>query len=157
MPNRYFKQWNDIDLRHLEPFEFNFESKRAKKNLSIQVIFTDHCFTEQDDSGNRVFNETRYHLSKNLKSAILDLNNDLSKVFECGTRRNWMYSIPLEIEDGYEMFFTIKRSNDTFDLVMRIESSYTLKAGKKTNIIGNMKFRLLCTKVYLKEKTSTKR
>ena len=156
MSDGYFKQWEDIDLKHLESFEFSFESHKAKKKLSVKVMFTDHCFTEKDDNGERIFDQTRYLLSKHLKGAILNLNSDLSKVFECVTRRNWMYSIPIEAE-GYEMFFSIKKNSGTCDLIMRIESAYPLRDGKTTKIIGKMGFRLLCSKVYLNEKTSTKR
>lgn len=163
------------DFKHLNPFTIVVESKKAKKNLRVRVRFSNHCFSRgyiegQDsseqiinkgDSKPRVFCPTRYRLSFSLQELISSLNSPKVKVSQTKTERNWVYSIKIDDPEGpYHLFFEISRSpknkRQYQDLEMVIESAYH-ETIRPPQILGHMKFLLLCSKVYLNEKVSTKR
>ena len=113
------------DLSHLNPLNFEFTSRIANKNLRINVVFTNHCFTKdyiEDSPLNgfplfyqgskiRIFCPIRYRLSKDLPELIMSLNNEKSKFRETKSRRNWAHSITIEDPNGpYHIFFEVRKS-----------------------------------------------
>lgn len=104
-----------FDLAHLDPFSFEFFSKKAKKNLRVHVTFSNHCFTKKliteeyidgdpvFDAGStrpRMFCEIRYRLSLDLHSVIDSLNDARVKVWETAAQRNWAHSITIDDPSG---------------------------------------------------------
>lgn len=155
-----------------------FESKAARKELTIHVTFSNHCFSKKlsDEPTSkhsqiadtpkdkpRVFCPIRYRLSKEipLTELIKKLNHSSIKVFQTKARRNWCYSIQVEDPQGpYHVFFEIRKNSkgaqQTQDINLIVESAYheTLSPPKK---LGRMGFQLLCTNVYLGKKVATRR
>lgn len=116
-----------FDLSHLDPFSFEFLSKKAKKNLRVHVTFSNHCFTKKIiteehidgdpvfDAGStrpRMFCEIRYRLSLDLRSVIDSLNDARVKVWETAAQRNWAHSITIDDPSGpYHIFFEVRRAS----------------------------------------------
>lgn len=166
------------DLSHLEPFKMEFKSDGARKNLTIHVTFSNHCFskklsdeptsqhaliTDSSCAKPRVFCPIRYKLSKEIPLAelIQKINNKSVKVFQTKARRNWCYSIQIEDPKGpYHVFFEIRKNSKNQrkrqDINMVIESAYH-QTQSPPQLLGRMGFQLLCTNVYLNKKISTKR
>lgn len=167
-----------FDLAHLDPFSFEFFSKKAKKNLRVHVTFANHCFTKKliteeyidgdpvFDAGStrpRMFCEIRYRLSLDLHSVIDSLNDARVKVWETAAQRNWAHSITIDDPSGpYHIFFEVRRASrdrrNYQDINLVVESAYHEDPENGPPILnGSMNFQLLCGKVYLGEATSTKR
>lgn len=163
------------DLSHLNPLNFKFTSHMAKKDLRINVTFTNHCFTKgyiegsplngfplfNQDAKSRIFCPIRYRLSKDLPKLIMSLNNEKSKVRQTKEKRNWAHSITIEDPNGpYHIFFEVRRSaNDKKrfqDINLIVESAYH-EDERPPQLLGRMGFQLLCSKVYMKRPLSTKR
>lgn len=166
------------EFLHLEPFNFEFYSKSAKKNLRVHVTFRSHAFSKKYiaadhpdgdpiiDSNTprpRTFCPIRYRLSFALPNLILGLNNEKVKVWETAARRNWAYSIKIEDPAGpYHIFFEVRRpaqhSQVKQDISLIVESAYHENAESgPPNLLGSISFMLLCSNVYMKKPTSTKR
>ncbi len=169
---------DQFDFEHLRPFTMSFHSQKAKRNLKVNVRFSNHCFTQSpnegetyhpsqvlvDHNGNsRVFCPIRYRLSFDLGSIVRSLNNPACKVFETASRRNYNYSIQIDDPAGpYHLFFAVKRANGPTrkmqDLSLFVESAYNeMPIGNSPSLIGRISFHLLCTKVYLGQPVSTRR
>lgn len=169
-------------LDHLEPFTFTFTSVRAKRDLRVHVTFTNHCFSEKfepeeaiqesDESGAvfpdhanrlRIFCEVRYRLSHMLPSVIASLNDPRIKVSETAAERNWCYTMRIEDPVGpYYVFFEVRRAGKVAlgrqELNLIVESAYHQDPQRPEPALkGAMSFHLLCTKIFLGERTSTRR
>jgi hypothetical protein len=166
------------DLSHLEPFKMEFDSVGARKTLTINVTFSNHCFSKklsdeptsqhvtiENTSGpkTRVFCPIRYRLSKDipLTDIIKKMNNSAVKVFQTKSRRNWCYSIQIDDPKGpYHVFFEMRKNQNnqrkSQDLNMVVESAYH-QTEEPPKLLGRMGFQMLCTNVYLNKKLATKR
>jgi hypothetical protein len=166
------------DLSHLEPTAFAFFSERAKQKLRVHVTYSNHCFTERYESAKsltgspiltdgggreRVFCPIRYALSLHLPIRIASLNDPRTKVSEIAAQRNWCYTLRIDNPEGpYYVFFEIRRAGRDAqrhqEINLTVESAYPLDAERVAPALkGAMGFHLLCGKVYLRERTSTRR
>ncbi|MHC8347488.1 hypothetical protein [Pseudomonas sp. RT6P73] len=162
------------DFAHLEPFKFTITSQMAKRDLRVHVTFSSHCFSQGYDTSThpdgepiildsagrpRTFCAIRYRLSLRLPAVIQGLNQPQSKVRETATRRNWAYSMTVQDPAGpYHVFFEIRRAakEKPQDLNLVVESAYH-QTGQPPRLLGKMGFMLLCSKVYMRQPSSTKR
>lgn len=182
MTNPYFAplviSGNVVNLSHLEPFTFSFQSVSANnKQLRVHVTFSNHCFTQgysvgmlnssggpilKDEGGrDRLFCPIRYQLSTQLPSVIHSLNAPQMKVRQTKQERNWVHSITIPDPAGpYHMFFRLKKTQQEHrtwrELDMRIESAYH-QQGAAPDTIGRVGFWALCSNVYLGKPIATKR
>jgi hypothetical protein len=162
-----------IDLSHLEPFSLEIESRLANKKLKVHVTFSTHCFSkgyeaalhpagepiiEARKPNPRTFCPIRYRLSHALPEAIQRLANPKAKVAQTAARRNWAYSMTIEDPRGpYHVFFEIRRSSSNLqDLNLVVESAYHQTQGPPS-LLGTMGFLVLCSKVYMRQPTTTQR
>ncbi len=172
MPFSFEGQLYEFD--HLEPFHIKIDSEKAKRELRIQVTFSNHCFSytridepwstvlDKNESRPRVFCPTRYRLSLQLPDIIQRLNDPSIKVHQTWHRRNWVYSMKIEDPSGpYHVFFEIKKSpkhkSKYQELSLHVESAYHEDEGRAPNVVGTMKFHILCNNTYLGRKVSTKK
>lgn len=146
-------------LAHLNPFEMRFYGQKVKKELAITVIFSDHCFTERADkskrSSERVFSPERFELSHNLPDILKGMCNEKVKVYQTSARRNFAYVVKIESNGkDYNVFFEVRKGNKSkqSDLVLRVESAYVFDDGNELQFSGNIRFLILCQKIYLGEK-----
>jgi hypothetical protein len=163
-----------FDFTHLEPFNFTITSQLAKRDLSVHVTFSCHCFSQGYDAAMhpdgepiildgagrpRTFCAIRYRLSLRLPIVIQGLNHPQSKVRQTAARRNWAYSLTIEDPAGpYHVFFEIRRAGKEKpqDLNLVVESAYH-QTMQPPRLLGKMGFMLLCGKVYMRQPSSTKR
>lgn len=146
-------------LAHLNPFEMRFYGQKVKKELTLSVIFSDHCFTERADkrcrSSERVFSLERFSLSLKLPEIMRGMCNEKVKVYQTSARRNFAYVIQIKNnEQEYNVFFEVRKNrkpNQT-DLVLRVESAYIFDDGNELQYSGNIRFLILCQKIYLGDK-----
>lgn len=162
------------DFVHLEPFKFTIASQLAKRDLRVHVTFSSHCFSKGydaqthpdgepinlDSAGRpRTFCAIRYRLSLGLPTVIQGLNHPQAKVRETAARRNWAFSMTIQDPAGpYHVFFEIRRAakEKPQDLNLVIESAYH-QTGLPPRLMGKIGFMLLCSKVYMRQSSSTKR
>lgn len=162
------------DFAHLEPFNIMIASQLAKRDLSVHVTFSSHCFSKGYDAAAhpdsepilrdsaqrpRTFCAIRYRLSLGLPTVVQGWNHAQSKVHETATRRNWAYSMTIQDPAGpYHVFFEIRRAakEKPQDLNLVVESAYH-QTGGAPRLLGKMGFMLLCGKVYIRQPNSTKR
>lgn len=162
------------DFAHLEPFTFRFFSELAKRELSVHVTFSTHCFSKGYDEithteGERIildgagtwrsFCAIRYRLSLVLPQVIQGLNHPQVKVSQTAAIRNWAYSMTIQDPAGpYHVFFEVRRAggDKPQDLNLVVESAYH-QTEAAPRLLGKMGFMLLCGKIYLRLPTATKR
>lgn len=165
------------DLAHLDPFTLMIDSQKVGRILKIRIRFTIHCYTESWDpvrhnadelvfldegKRQRVFCPIRYGLSNRLQRAITDLNHPKARVFQTGSGRNWMHSIPIDTDNGpYHIFFEVRRApqdrKHLQDLELTVESAYPQSDSNAPLVRGQMGFFIVASKVYLGEPIATKR
>lgn len=144
---------------HLNPFEMRFYGQKVKKELAITVLFSNHCFTERADknkrTSERVFSPKRFELSKKLPEILKGMCNEKVKVYQTSARRNFAYVVKIENNgQEYNIFFEVRKNNKPrqTDLVLRVESAYVFDDGNELQYSGNIRFLILCQKIYLGEK-----
>lgn len=154
-----------IDLDHLEPFQLDFDVQKIDRKLSINVVFSNHCFTDHYDPAvhasseivmdhlkERVFCPTRYGLSTNLPEMIRSLPT--APVWQTRHERNYVHFIQVEDQLGtsYPMFFTLKKERrSACQLMMMVESAYPLPNTDMKALIeksNKVAFPILCVKVF---------
>jgi hypothetical protein len=130
------------DLSHLDPFAFEFvileKDGRPQQLYAIEVLFSWHCFTRGIAVGEnfpeafayhrgretRLFDERRYHLSRNLPRIIRGIGS--RKCFHTG--RGNFFTVELVDEKGnrieYTIFFKASRRAKRRELTLRVESAY---------------------------------
>jgi len=158
---------------HLKPFTFSFNSQLAKRELSIHVTFSTHCFStayaeERHPAGEpvidsgaraRTFCSVRYRLSLGLPGIVSSLNQPHIKVWQTAAQRNWAYSLKIDDPAGpYHVFFEVRRAppHKPQDLNLVVESAYH-ETESPPKLFGRMGFMLLCSKIYLRQPVATKR
>ena len=144
---------------HLNPFEMSFYGQKVKKELKLKVIFSDHCFTERADkqrrSSERIFSIKRFNVSLMLPEILKGMCNEKVKVYQTSARRNFAYVVQIENNgQEYNVFFEVRKnakSRET-DLALRVESAYVFDEENELQYSGNIRFLILCQKIYLGEK-----
>jgi hypothetical protein len=112
----------EIDLSHLEPFEFSVLSAGLDTPATVNVRFHDHCFTKNYDSERhiqpvrssqassaelRAFSTERYELSKLLPGIVRQLDGQRI----ASTREGNMVRVTLQDGRTYPVFFTLRRES----------------------------------------------
>jgi len=157
-----------LDLAHLEPFGLTFFVKNLGRELTIDVKFSNHCFTVDFDAAihdpaltimdhkrQRAYDLQRHNLSRNLPSMINALPT--ASVYLTPSDRNYVYVANLKATNGlvYPMYFHLKRVKDEAprNLSMVVESAYPI-ADEKQVLGGATKisFPVLCAKVFKGER-----
>lgn len=153
-----------IDLVHLEPFAVAFAIKSLGRSLTIDVKFSNHCYTTafdpavhhrshivMDGRRERAFDPERFDLSRRLPGMIRSLPD--GPVWLTASDRNYVYVARLAADDGrsYPMFFHLKRLRDVAprNLSMMVESAYPV-TDVRAVLAGATKisFPVLCAKVF---------
>lgn len=167
------------DLGHLEPFSINVDSKKAGKVLNVRVRFTCHCYTVgfkeelhqpghpvlKDMGGReRLFCPIRYRLSFDLPAIVQGLQDGRANVKQTTRLRNWAHSLVIEDPQGpYHVFFEVRRAAKhgnriKQDLDLTVESAYHEDPTMGPPALrGNMRFNILCGKVYRGEPVATQK
>lgn len=118
---------DDIDLFHLAPCTIVYvvpaDMKRNKPALSysVEVSYSDHCYTKGDKAGGRVFDPKRYELSKRLPNIIAGLM-DRRVSFAFGM--NFITIEDIETGEEYEVYFSVVKRTKTKTLGLIVRSAY---------------------------------
>jgi hypothetical protein len=153
-----------MPIGHLAPKMIGCPCEHIKRDLSIRVIFANHCYTEEFSAEKhshdqiilydspdrpRVFCPIRYKLSHRLPDLIDAL--PAQRVHQTTQVRNYVYVVPLKVErQVYEIYFMLQRAQaeDAADLRLTIESAYPVEVPsilpKRPSTI---RFRVLAYKV----------
>ncbi|BET44307.1 hypothetical protein ACH54D_20645 [Atlantibacter hermannii] len=137
------KKWGDVsyngktyDLTHLHPFNFNATISGAQ--VSINVVFGNHCFTDEKGDGvplpgGRYFCEARYHASLELPRILQErlVNGHVVPHFSKTSNEVYYYS---EVND-YAIFFDLRQDpQNPNGLVMFIMSAYEVDQWGKSGL-----------------------
>lgn len=156
----HFIEGSVLDLSHLKPFQLNFHNRKLDRHLSVDVKFTNHCFTEAFKDGvhdpatkimdgvrARAFDRRRYDLSKQLPALVNELPG--SSVWQT-PEKNFTYFINItDAGEHYQMFFHLKKVRSQFDLSMTVESAYPNDfVGERRKSYTKVHFQLLCANVF---------
>jgi len=158
-----------IDLAHLEPLSLAFAVERlAGRTLTIDVKFTNHCYTETFDPGRhdpahvvmdrgrkRVFDPQRHDLSRHLPEIIRSLPARSVHITRPG--RNYVYVAQVDVQgSAYPLFFHLRRGAQRHDLTMVVESAYPV-ADRQEILRGTSKvsFAVLCAKTFRGERVTS--
>jgi hypothetical protein len=130
----------EVSIDHLAPMTITCPCEPIGRELLIDVIFANHCYTEKFIDGvheieqiilteaqdrHRVFCPIRYELSHQLPALIRELPNH--KVHQTSQARNYVYIVALRIRNKpYEIYFMLQRAgvDSRADLRLTIESAY---------------------------------
>lgn len=157
-----------LDLAHLEPRGLSFFVKNLGRDLTIDVKFSNHCFTVDfdpevhdpaheimDHKRRRAYDPERHALSRKLPDMITALPS--AAVYLTPSDRNYVYLARFEAPDGrfYPMYFHLKRAREASlrNLQMVVESAYPVVDAKDV-LTGTTKisFAVLCAKVFKGER-----
>lgn len=161
-----------VDFAHLEPVTLLVPTKSKPAGVSLDVVFSNHCFSETFDAVQhvgdvvdvwdgrvrRVFDQVRYDLSAALPGIVQGLPT--SKVFITPESNFVRVTAP----DGapgvdYRMFFRLGRNDRSArtDLWMRVESAYSPDEGQATPLadMTRIGFTMLVDKTFKREPIST--
>lgn len=154
-------------IGHLKPYMILCPCPDIGRDLTIRVNFLSHCYTEhfdpdqhdrteiiiRDAGGPRVFCPIRHGLSLRLPGIVARLPD--ARVYQTAERRNYVYAVPLETEDGlYEMYFMLQRveRRQGTDLRLTVESAYPVNAPTpRPRRPNSIRFVVLARKVFLRQ------
>ncbi len=164
----YIVDGSALDLAHLEPRSLTFFVQKLARDLTVDVRFSNHCFTCKfdetrhvaaylimDHRQRRAYDAERYELSHRLPSIVDALPS--AAVYLTPTDRNYVYLAKTITDEGrqYPMYFNLRRAPREYhaQLLMIVESAYPV-ADRRKVLAGTTKisFAVLCTKVYRGEK-----
>jgi hypothetical protein len=152
----------EIDLSHLEPFEFKVAPAGFEAEATVSVRFHDHCFTENYDSErhilpvrssqassaeSRAFSTERYELSKLLPGIVRQLDGQRI----ASTREGNMVRITLQDGRTYPVFFTLRRESAR-RAALFVVSAYLWDRPSSPATTGAMRFNVALAKVLRGEK-----
>jgi hypothetical protein len=152
----------EIDLSHLEPFEFSIVPVGFEVSATVSVRFHDHCFTVNYDSELhlhpirssqassaelRAFSAQRYELSKLLPGIIRQLDGQRI----ASTREGNMVRITLQDGRTYPVFFTLRRESAR-RAALFVVSAYLWDRPSPPATTGAMRFNVALAKVLRGEK-----
>lgn len=157
-----------VNFDHLEPFQFLFATEARPDGATIDIRFSNHCFSEAynatihvgsivdvwDRGQRRVFSQQRYDLSLGLKNIIEALPT--SPIFL--TPEANFVRIVIEGAEGigeYRVYFSAKHGRGTSDISLFIESAYPPDFSKqvlKPSQMTKVRFAVLVDKTIRGEK-----
>lgn len=157
-----------VNLNHLEPFQFLVATEARPDGATIDVRFSNHCFSEAynanihtgpivdvwDRGQHRVFSQKRYDFSLGLRSIIEALPT--SPVFL--TPEANFVRIVTPSDNGlneYRVYFNARHGRDTSDVLLFIESAYPPDFSKqvlKPSQMTKVRFAVLVDKTIRGEK-----
>ena len=121
------KQVYYMDVSHLVSRIVEYivpaDNKRNKPErcYRVTVIYSNHCYTKATESGERLFDERRYELSKKLPDIISNLLN-LPCSFANG---NNYYTVEfVDNSEQYEIYFEVYKLKATGTLHLMVHSAY---------------------------------
>jgi hypothetical protein len=152
-------QGEEIDLSHLEAFYFNLHLPVLEREVSVNVTFHNHCFSEELKSQNselelpathssgkerRVFDPLRYELSLLLPEIIKQFKG--KRIAQ--TREGSFVKVSLESGYEYAVFFGLTKVEASV-CRLTVISAYPLNTGRKAVIVatGEMRFEVAVGKV----------
>lgn len=157
-----------LDLAHLEPLPLTFHVIKLGRDLTIDVKFSNHCFTVDfddvihdeallimDHKRRRAYDHERHTLSHNLPAMIAGLPT--AAVYLTPSDRNYVYLANVQATDGqlYPMYFHLRRAHPEAprNLSMIVESAYPV-TDRNEVLEGTTKisFPVLCAKIYKGER-----
>ncbi|MGA9651593.1 hypothetical protein [Pedobacter sp.] len=164
----------EYQFGHLNPFDHFFYSETAKKQLCIEVKFSNHCFTEKcedptghalilKDPGNRdrVFCPIRYAISIDLPDIVREMLESNKPVWQTVHERNWVHTITIQTPVGpYHVFFEVRKASKGEDANVKlfVESAYPEDPEKgPPEVQGKMRIETLCTNTFLRKPIATRR
>ena len=157
-----------INFDHLEPFQFLVATEARPGGATIDVRFSNHCFSESFDTAihagsivdvwdrglRRVFSQQRYDLSLGLRDIIEALPT--SPIFLTPEANFVRVMIPGDHGIGeYRVYFNAKHGRDASDVSLFIESAYPPDFSKpvlKPSQMTKVRFSVLVDKTIRGEK-----
>jgi hypothetical protein len=153
-----------ISLDHLEPFHLMVPTQAKPSGVRIDVVFSNHCFSEVFDPARhvgprveiadgrvrRVFDKGRYQLSRALPEIVRGLPS--APVFQTPEANFVRIVIPVPAGGPgteYRMFFRLKKDGVVgADLKLRVESAYCPSPGQalSTAFMSKVRFTVLVDK-----------
>lgn len=157
-----------VNFNHLEPFQFLVATEARPGGATIDVRFSNHCFSKAynaaihvapivdvwDRGQHRVFNQQRYDLSLGLRNVVEALPT--SPIFL--TPEANFVRIVTPSGNGtneYRVYFNAKHGHDTSDVSLFIESAYPPDFSKqvlKPSQMTKVRFAVLIDKTIRGEK-----
>lgn len=153
-----------LDLAHLEPRGLTLPVRNLGRDLTVDVRFTNHCFTVAFEEGvhdraaliwdhkrPRAYDRERHELSRGLPAMVDALPG--SAVHLTRSDRNYVYFAAVTTPAGqhYPMFFGLRRSpaGAPRDLALVVESAYPV-LDRQAVLQGatKIRFEVLCAKVF---------
>jgi hypothetical protein len=157
-----------INFNHLEPFQFLVATEARPGGATIDVRFSNHCFSESynatihvapfvdvwDRGQRRVFSQQRYDLSLDLRAVIEALPT--SPIFLTPESNFVRIAAPgANRRNEYRVYFNAKHGRDTSDVSLFIESAYPPDFSKqvlKPSQMTKVRFAVLIDKTIRGEK-----
>ncbi|CAA2109011.1 hypothetical protein MBUL_04504 (plasmid) [Methylobacterium bullatum] len=155
---------DQLDLAHLEPLPLTFYVRNLGRDLTIDVKFSNHCFTVDfdatihdetllimDHKRRRAYDLERHTLSRNLPGMIASL--PAAAVYLTPSDRNYVYLANFQAADKqlYPMYFHLRRAHPEAprNLSMFVESAYpVMDRNEVMKGTTKISFAVLCAKVY---------
>jgi hypothetical protein len=162
---------NTVGFAHLEPRTLIVATASRPAGVSIDVVFSNHCFSESfnptthfgapvdvwDGAKRRVFDQIRYTLSLDLPGIVDAL--PISPVFRTPEANFVRITAPAGAPDiDYRIFFRLERAGRgaRHDLKLRVESAYNPNPGQAvpTRDMTKVRFVMLVDKTLRGERIS---
>jgi hypothetical protein len=133
----------EVDIGHLAPRMVACPCEPIGRDLTIRVVYKNHCYSEafcearhakeeilfyDSPESPRVFCPIRHGLSHQLPALIERLPSQ--KVHQTPEARNYVYVVSLRVSNQiYEIYFMLQRAQpeDEADLRLTIESAYPVE------------------------------
>lgn len=120
-----------IDLSHLKDRVIRYDVPADLKkgiparSYAVDVSFSEHCYTRGDSSGQRVFDQRRYELSKLLPSIIAGLLSRRISFAPIDQRVvNYLTLEGVSEGEDYEVYFDVFKRKGTRTLGLIVRSAY---------------------------------
>ena len=144
------------DLSHLDPVTINTHSTKLGREIKTWCRFTTHVFSEKAAPGQvpfivdegrrpRVFCPERHALSIHLPTAMSQLADPKSHIWETAAERNWLHRAAVEMVLGgepvdYQVFFSVKKAlrAEPYDVELTVESAYAFDPAREPKLRGRM-------------------
>ena len=129
---------NEYDIAHLERHVVEYIQKATQtapeRRYRVRVSYSDHCYTKATPAADRVFDEKRYELSKQLPQIISELMNR-----ECHhTGRTNFVTFDIDESQTYEIYFEVFKKEG---LNLRVQSAYIRDQARMGSRPGRAKIR----------------
>jgi len=152
----------EYSIRHLAPSQFACPCPELRRDLTVEALFANHCYTRtfdnamhtraeillyESDDRPRVFCPGRHELSHRLPQIVSSLPGH--KVRQTFEGRNYVFSTAIEVGGStYDVFFMLQRQRKgTADLRLTVESAYIPDMRRPT--AGTVRFTVLAHHTYV--------